>query len=39
MSRHNRKPQPQESGMFVTATDIPERIKVGVKMVLMDLLG
>ncbi|MDR0895839.1 MAG: hypothetical protein LBN06_11175 [Prevotellaceae bacterium] len=32
--RHYRKPQPGEAGMFVTATDILERINVGVKMVL-----
>ncbi|MDR0894336.1 MAG: DUF3874 domain-containing protein, partial [Prevotellaceae bacterium] len=32
--RHYRKPQPGESGMFVTATDILERINVGVKMVM-----
>jgi hypothetical protein len=32
--RYYRKPHPREAGMFVTATDIPERINMGVKMVM-----
>jgi hypothetical protein len=32
--RHYRKPKPGETGIFVTATDIMERINVGVKVLL-----